>query len=250
MTCHFLYQDPNHLEFYCNFLCSKATWCHLSTIIEIIDSLLCSIAGLWPHAYFRHVLNPEGESQAQPASMDRRNSLLNGSFRGADGLEMRTTSQALDSMEAGRREQWPSTNMKSFSICHVNSIPQSMKHMSVPVYSVMYDAYGMINTAAIAFWTIFCARMQMCHVAQRNMSLTWAEWIVQQDSMNFLSVYQPNWMLDPRDSSLPFYAICLAAIWSRWRTFLCEVNWKVVFPPVTKECHFGPTHFLKPNFDH
>lgn len=61
--------------------------------------------GLWPHAYFRHVLNPEGESQAQPASMDRRNSLLNGSFRGADGLEMRTTSQALDSMEAGRREQ-------------------------------------------------------------------------------------------------------------------------------------------------
>ncbi|CAO1947873.1 unnamed protein product [Urochloa humidicola] len=61
--------------------------------------------GLWPHAYFRHIHEPHGENQVQPVSMSRRNSLQNGSFHGPDAVEMRSTSQVLDSMEAGRREQ-------------------------------------------------------------------------------------------------------------------------------------------------
>ncbi|KAJ1284898.1 hypothetical protein BS78_03G240400 [Paspalum vaginatum] len=60
--------------------------------------------GLWPHAYFRHILEPEGENQVQPTSM-RVISLQNGSFHGHDAMEMRSTSQALDSLEAGRRVQ-------------------------------------------------------------------------------------------------------------------------------------------------
>ncbi|KAG2599960.1 hypothetical protein PVAP13_5KG484600 [Panicum virgatum] len=60
--------------------------------------------GLWPHAYFRHILEPEGENQVQRTSMSHRNSFQNGSFHGPDAVEMRSTSQALDSMEAGRRQ--------------------------------------------------------------------------------------------------------------------------------------------------
>ncbi|KAF8696092.1 hypothetical protein HU200_036982 [Digitaria exilis] len=62
--------------------------------------------GLWPHAYFRHILEPEGENQVQPTFMSRRNSVQNVPFHGPDAVEMRSTSQALDSMETGRREQY------------------------------------------------------------------------------------------------------------------------------------------------
>uniref|UniRef100_A0A0E0C6G6 Phosphatidic acid phosphatase type 2/haloperoxidase domain-containing protein n=1 Tax=Oryza meridionalis TaxID=40149 RepID=A0A0E0C6G6_9ORYZ len=61
--------------------------------------------GLWPHAYARHILNPDQlENNAQPTSLDRPNSLPNGSFRSSNGLEMGNTGQgqALDFMEAGR----------------------------------------------------------------------------------------------------------------------------------------------------
>jgi hypothetical protein len=68
------------------------------------------MAGLWPHAYFRHILEPGSENQVQPTSMSRRNSLQNGSH-GPDAVEMRSTGQVLDSMEAGRREQWRNTNL-------------------------------------------------------------------------------------------------------------------------------------------
>ncbi|AQK97639.1 Lipid phosphate phosphatase 2-like [Zea mays] len=62
--------------------------------------------GLWPHAYFRHILEPEGDSQAQPTYMSRRSSVQNGSFQySPDAVEMRSTSQAMDSMEAGQRAQ-------------------------------------------------------------------------------------------------------------------------------------------------
>ncbi|XP_052148367.1 lipid phosphate phosphatase 2-like [Oryza glaberrima] len=64
--------------------------------------------GLWPHAYARHILNPDQlENNAQPTSVDRPNSLPNGSFRSPNGLEMGNTGQgqALDFMEAGRRYQ-------------------------------------------------------------------------------------------------------------------------------------------------
>ncbi|KAK3161640.1 hypothetical protein QOZ80_1BG0079650 [Eleusine coracana subsp. coracana] len=61
--------------------------------------------GLWPHAYFRHILEPESENQVQPTSMNRHNSPRNGSFHGLDAVEMRTTSQTLESMEAGQRTQ-------------------------------------------------------------------------------------------------------------------------------------------------
>ncbi|XP_015693877.1 lipid phosphate phosphatase 2-like isoform X2 [Oryza brachyantha] len=62
--------------------------------------------GLWPHAYARHILNPDQlESNPTPTSVDRPNSLPSGSFRSSNGLEMGNASQALDSMEAGRRHQ-------------------------------------------------------------------------------------------------------------------------------------------------
>lgn len=67
-----------------------------------------SMTGLWPHAYARHILNPDQlENNAQPTSVDRPNSLPNGSFRSPNGLEMGNTGQgqALDFMEAGRRYQ-------------------------------------------------------------------------------------------------------------------------------------------------
>ncbi|KAM0919566.1 hypothetical protein ACQ4PT_008123 [Festuca glaucescens] len=66
--------------------------------------------GHWPHAYHHHILNPEVENQVQPpaaaATSDRHQSvhprdLSNVPF--AVGMEMRTTAQTLDSMEAGRR---------------------------------------------------------------------------------------------------------------------------------------------------
>ncbi|OEL37842.1 hypothetical protein BAE44_0001140 [Dichanthelium oligosanthes] len=73
--------------------------------VVILHFNLVRWAGLWPHAYFRHILEPEGENQVQPTSTSRRNSLQNGSFHSPDVVEMRSTGQALDSMEAGRREQ-------------------------------------------------------------------------------------------------------------------------------------------------
>ncbi|KAL6874167.1 hypothetical protein ACP4OV_014249 [Aristida adscensionis] len=62
--------------------------------------------GLWPHSYFEHILSLEGEIQVQTTSdLSHHPSLRLDSSRGPDGMEMRTTSQALDSMEAGRRYQ-------------------------------------------------------------------------------------------------------------------------------------------------
>lgn len=65
----------------------------------------CDENGLWPHAYMLHVHNPEGDRQVQPTSTDCQQSLPNGSLEASYGFEMRTTSQALDTMEAGRRQQ-------------------------------------------------------------------------------------------------------------------------------------------------
>ncbi|KAL6603834.1 hypothetical protein ACP70R_044195 [Stipagrostis hirtigluma subsp. patula] len=60
--------------------------------------------GLWPHSYFAHILSLEGEIQVQSTDdLSRHPSLQLDSSPGPVGMEKRTTSQALDSMEAGCR---------------------------------------------------------------------------------------------------------------------------------------------------
>lgn len=75
-------------------------------IVKCSQFYLIQWSGLWPHAYFRHIREPEGDNQVQPTYMSRRSSIQNGSFHSPDAVEMRSTSQALDSMEAGGRVQW------------------------------------------------------------------------------------------------------------------------------------------------
>ncbi|XP_062180325.1 lipid phosphate phosphatase 2-like [Phragmites australis] len=58
--------------------------------------------GLWPHAYFEHILSPEVErQQVQSTTNSNHHQSLSGGG-GHVAMEMTSTSQALDSMEAGR----------------------------------------------------------------------------------------------------------------------------------------------------
>jgi diacylglycerol diphosphate phosphatase / phosphatidate phosphatase len=66
--------------------------------------LPCSLTRLWPHAYFRGILEPEGGTKFNP-NPSTDNSLPNGSFHSLGAVEMRTTSYALESTEAGQRTQ-------------------------------------------------------------------------------------------------------------------------------------------------
>ncbi|PUZ59962.1 hypothetical protein GQ55_4G084900 [Panicum hallii var. hallii] len=60
--------------------------------------------GFWPHSYFEHMLTLEGEIEVQSAASSSRHlSLTLDSSPGRAGTEMRTSSQALDTMESGRR---------------------------------------------------------------------------------------------------------------------------------------------------
>ncbi|KAK3138091.1 hypothetical protein QOZ80_5AG0364390 [Eleusine coracana subsp. coracana] len=57
--------------------------------------------GLWPHAYFVHILSPEGENRVQSTTNSNHHQSLSGN---PVAMEMAAaTSQALDSMEAGGR---------------------------------------------------------------------------------------------------------------------------------------------------
>nr|CAB3464548.1 unnamed protein product [Digitaria exilis] len=58
--------------------------------------------GFWPHAYFEHILNPDGEGQVQSTNNSNHHQSVSG---GPVAIEMRSTSQELDSMEEGRRAQ-------------------------------------------------------------------------------------------------------------------------------------------------
>ncbi|KAG2612796.1 lipid phosphate phosphatase 2-like [Panicum virgatum] len=60
--------------------------------------------GFWPHSYFEHMLTLEGEIEVQSAAGSSRHlSLTLDSSPGRAGNDMRTSSQALDTMESGRR---------------------------------------------------------------------------------------------------------------------------------------------------
>ncbi|OEL34480.1 Lipid phosphate phosphatase 2 [Dichanthelium oligosanthes] len=60
--------------------------------------------GLWPHSYFEHMLTLEGEIEVEAAvGSSHHPSLTLDSSLGRAGMEMRTSSQALDTMESGRR---------------------------------------------------------------------------------------------------------------------------------------------------
>lgn len=61
--------------------------------------------GFWPHSYFEHMLTLDGEIEVQSAAGSSRHpSLTLDSSPGRAGREMRTSSQALDSMESGDRK--------------------------------------------------------------------------------------------------------------------------------------------------
>ncbi|RLM98406.1 hypothetical protein C2845_PM06G01270 [Panicum miliaceum] len=55
--------------------------------------------GFWPHAYFEHILNPEGEGQVQSTTNSNHRRSLSG---GPVAMEMGNTNQELGSMEEGR----------------------------------------------------------------------------------------------------------------------------------------------------
>ncbi|CAN6201131.1 unnamed protein product [Urochloa humidicola] len=60
--------------------------------------------GFWPHSYFEHMLTLDGEIQVQSAGgSSRLPSLTLDSSPGRAGMEMRSSSQAFDTMESGRR---------------------------------------------------------------------------------------------------------------------------------------------------